>query len=110
MCQSPISTRTTLGRNHLASEVRPDPAPGLFLKHFIKDGYNPVLKLAVVGVGDDEISYTIHTARSQTGPGGGELSKVGVSETFDEVFFDSAGGGDDGGDVVMLNEIAKGLS
>ncbi len=38
---------------------------------------------------------------------GGEAAEVGGAETFDEVFFDAAGRGDDGGDVFVFDEVAE---
>lgn len=34
-----------------------------------------------------------------------KVGEVGLSETFDEVFFDAAGGGDEAGDVFVFDEV-----
>jgi len=38
---------------------------------------------------------------------GGEAAEVGGTEAFDEIFFDAAGCGDDGGDVLVFDEVAE---
>ena len=77
------------------------------MEHGVEDGDYPVFEGAVVAVGDYEVADSVHTFGSKTGSRRGEGSEVGVSEAFDEVFFHSAGRGDDGGDMVMLNEVAE---
>jgi len=38
---------------------------------------------------------------------GGEAAEVGGTEAFDEIFFDAAGCGGDGGDVLVFDEVAE---
>lgn len=78
---------------------------GFFLlrEHGVEDGDDPVFKGAVVTVGHDEVADSVHALRTQGGAVGVEGGEVGWSKTFDQVFFDAAGGGYDGGDVPVLD-------
>lgn len=83
---------------------------GSFLlgEHLVEDGDDPVFEGAVVVVWDDEVADAVEALGAEGGAGGGEGGEVGRGEAFDEVFFDAAGGGDDGGDVFVLDEVAEG--
>ena len=85
-------------------------AAGGFLlgEHGVEDGEEPVFEGAVVAVGDDEVADAVEAAVAEGGAVGGEGGEVGGCEAFDEVLFDAAGGGDDGGDVGVLDEVAEG--
>lgn len=100
--------------NHLArrpAKLGVGPARRLLLgKHRVEDGHDPVLEGAVVGVGHDEVADAVEALGAQRGAGGAEGGEVGRAEAFDEVFFDAAGGGDDGGDVPVLDEVAEGAA
>lgn len=82
----------------------------LLLQHRVEDGDDPVFEQAVVGVRHEQVADAIHALRSQGGAVGGEGAEVGGGEAFDEVFFDAAGGRDNGGDVPVLGEVAKGFA
>lgn len=82
----------------------------MFGKHCVKDGDDPIFEFAVVVVGDDEITDTIHAGFTQCGTVKVESAHVGRGETFDEIFLDPAGGCDNGGDVGMLSEVAEGFA
>ena len=82
---------------------------GLFLRafllqeHGVEDRDHPVFEGAVVAVGHDEVADAVHAFFSQGGAVGAEGGEIGWREAFDEVFFDAAGGGYDGGDVGVLD-------
>lgn len=79
----------------------------MFGEEGVEDGDDPVFEEAVVGVWDDEVADAVHAFLAQVGAVGGEAAEVGGAETFDEVFFDAAGRGDDGGDVFVFDEVAE---
>ena len=77
-------------------------------EHGVEDRDDPVFEGAVVAVGDDEVADAVHALFPQAGAVGAEGGEVGGREAFDQVFFDAAGGGDDGGDVGVLDQVAEG--
>ena len=77
-------------------------------EHGVEDGDDPVFEGAVVAVGHDEVADAVHALFAEGGAVGGEGGEVGGREAFDQVFFDAAGRGDDGGDVAVLDEVAQG--
>lgn len=79
----------------------------LLLQHFVEDGHDPVLKGAVVGVGDDQVTDAVEALAAEVGTGRAERADVGVAETLDEILLDAAGGCHDGRDVVVLDEPAE---
>lgn len=78
----------------------------LLREHGVEDGHDPVLKGAVVAVGHDEVADAVQALFPQGGAVGTEGGEVCGREAFDQVFFDAAGRGDDGGDVAVLDEVA----
>ena len=82
----------------------------MFGEHGVQDRDYPVFEEAVVVVWDDEVADAVEALGAEGGARGGEGADVGVCEAFDEVFFDAAGGGDDGGDVGVLGEVAEGAA
>jgi hypothetical protein len=82
----------------------------LLLEHLVKDGDDPVLEGAVVCVGDDEVADAVEALAAEFGAGGAEGADVGVCKTLDEVFLDTSGSGDNGGDVAVFNEPAEDAS
>ena len=85
-------------------------AMGRFLlgEHGVEDGHEPVFEGAVVAVGDDEVADAVEALGAQGGAVGAEGGEVGRREAFDEVFFDAAGRGHDGGHVRVLDQVAQG--
>ena len=81
---------------------------GFFLlgEHGVEDWDDPVFEGAVVAVGHDEVADAVQAFFAQGGAVGGEGGEVGRREAFDKVFFDAAGGCDNGGDVTVLYEVA----
>jgi len=77
-------------------------------EQLVQDRDHPVFEKAVVVVRDDEVADAVHACFSERGAGSGEGGYVGWGEAFDEVFFDAAGCGYDGGDVAVLDEVAEG--
>ena len=90
---------------------RPDLARrGLLRKHGVEDGHEPVLELAVVIVGDDEVPDAVHAALAEVRAVEVEVCEVGRAEALDEVLLDAAGGGDEAGDVFVLDEVEDNLA
>lgn len=98
-----------LARRPAKLGVRP-PRRLLLGEHRVEDRHHPVLEGAVVGVGHDEIADAVEALGAQRGAGGVEGGEVGRAEALDQVFFDAAGGGDDGRDVPVLDEVAEGAA
>jgi len=82
----------------------------LFREHRIQYWHEPVLELAVVVVRHDKISDTIHAASTQVCAIEREVGEVRLSETFDKVLLDAAGGGNDARDMSMLHEVQNNLT
>lgn len=82
------------------------PAGLLLLEHLVEDGDDPVLKGAIVGVGNDEVPDAVEALLAQVGARGAKGRHVRVAEALDQVLLDAAGRGDDGRDVLVLNEVA----
>jgi len=61
----------------------------------VKNWGNPVLKLAIVIVGDDKIAYSVHSFASQVRAIEIEVAQVGMPQAFDEILLDSARSSDD---------------
>lgn len=81
---------------------------GLLLReHGVENWHDPVFEGAVVIVGYNEVSNSVEAFGAQLGACSAEGAHVGVAEAFDEVFFDAAGGGHDGGDVVVLCQVPQ---
>lgn len=74
----------------------------LLVQHGVEDRDDPVFEEAVVVVGHDEVADAVLAFGAEIGARCAEGSEVGRRETFYEVFFDAAGGGDDGGYVCVL--------
>jgi hypothetical protein len=72
-------------------------------QHGVKDGGKPILKLAIVVVGNDEVSDPIHSALAQIGAVEIEISQVGFSETFNKILLDSTGGRDEGRHMLVFD-------
>lgn len=68
----------------------------LLLEHLVQNGNYPVLKGTVVGVGNDEVSYSVETLLSKIGTRGAEGAHVCVAQTLDEVLLDPTGSRDNG--------------
>ena len=84
------------------------PAAGLLLlEHGVEDGHDPVLKGAVVLVGHDEVADAVEALEAEALAVGAEGGHVGVAEALDKVLLDAAGGGDDGRDVLVLDQVAQ---
>lgn len=79
-------------------------------QHGVEDGQHPVLEGAVVVVGHDEVADAVQALCTQAGAGRGELAQVGRAQTLDEVLLDAAGRGDDGGDMLVLYQVAQRLA
>lgn len=75
----------------------------LLFEHFVEDGEQPVFEGAVIAVGDDEVADTVHALAAEGDAGCGEGAEVGWGEALDEILLDAAGGGDDCGDVFVLD-------
>lgn len=82
----------------------------LLFEHLVEDGHYPVLKLTIVGIGDDEVAYAVEALASQTGALELEAAHEGRGQALDEVLLDATGGGDDGRDVAVLDEVAQGAT
>lgn len=67
----------------------------MFREHGVEDGNDPVFEEAVVVVGHDEIADSVEAFGTELRAGRGEGAHVGVAEAFYQVFFYSAGRGDD---------------
>lgn len=78
--------------------------------HLRQNRHHPVLKLAVIAIGNDQIADAIHALFAQRCAGKCEGAEKSGCEAFDQVLFDAAGGGDDGGDVFVLDEVAQGFA
>jgi hypothetical protein len=77
--------------------------------HLIEEGHDPVLKLAIVVVRDEQVSDPVQPPPPQSCAVVVELapgSEEGRTETLDQVFLDAACGGDEARDVVVLDEEA----
>lgn len=83
-------------------------AGDLLREQRVEDGDDPVFEEAVVCVWDDKVADAVHALFPEVGTVGGEAAEVGGAEAFDDIFFDAARCGDDGGDVVVLDEVAEG--
>lgn len=74
----------------------------------VEDRHEPVFKGAVVAVWHDEVADAVEALCAEGGPRCREGGEVGGREALDQVLFDAACCGDDGGDVPVLHEIAEG--
>jgi hypothetical protein len=61
----------------------------------VKNWGNPVLKLAIVIVGDDKIAYSVHSFASQVRAVEIEVAQIGMPQAFDKILLDSARSSDD---------------
>ena len=59
------------------------------MQHPVQDGRQPVLKHAVVVVGNQEVADAVDTLAAQLTSRQGELAQVRGSQTLDEVFLDA---------------------
>jgi len=75
----------------------------LFSQHSIQDGCEPILEFTVIIVWNDEVSNTVHTTLPQFSAIEMEICQVGLSEAFDEIFFDAACCRDKDRDMFVLN-------
>ena len=82
----------------------------LFLEHLVKDGNHPVLELAVVVVGHDEVTYAVHTSLTEVCAIEVEVGEVRLAKTLDVVFFDASCGCDYTSDVLVLGQIENNLA
>ena len=81
------------------------PTSLLLGEHRIQYRNKPVLKFAVVVVRHDKISDTIHAASTEVCAIKRKVGQICLSETFNKVFLDAAGGGDEARDMSMLDEV-----
>ena len=79
-------------------------------KQAVQDRNQPVLERAVVVVWDDEVADPVHALFAQSRAGHAEGAEVRLGQAFDEVFLDAAGRRHDGGDVLVLDEVADRLA
>jgi hypothetical protein len=79
----------------------------LLVEHLVQDRNHPVLKLAVVGVGNHEVADAVESLLAELGAGGVEGRQIGVAQALNEIFLDAARRRDDGGDVLVLDEPAE---
>lgn len=78
----------------------------LFGNESIENRNYPVLKGAVVAVGNDEVADTIEALGTKTSSWGRETAQISGSKTFNKVLFYTTGSCNDCGDMLMLNQIA----
>lgn len=86
------------------------PALLLLREHRVEDGGQPVLELAVVVVGHDEVAYAVHAPPAEVRAVHAEVGEVRLAEAFDEVLLDPTGGGHDRVDVLVLDEVQDDLA
>lgn len=79
----------------------------LLFQHLVENRDDPVFESAVIVVWDNEITDAVQTLLAQVGAWGAEGSHVCVAETFDEVLLNATSSGDDGGNVLVLNQPAE---
>ena len=72
----------------------------------VEDGDEPVFEGAVVAVGHDEVADAVHARGAEAGSGRAEGAEVGGRKAFDQVFLHAAGCCHDGGDVLVLHQVA----
>lgn len=90
---------------------RPDGATiFLFKQHLIQDRGEPVLKLAVVIVRNNEVANTIHALLPKSSTVQIEVSEVCLSQTLDEVFFDTASSRHNSRDHLVFGKIQDDFS
>ena len=77
----------------------------LLLEHLVEDGHEPVLELAVVIVGHNQVPDAVHAAAPQVRTVHVEVSEVCLTQAFDEVFLDTPCRGDNRADVLVLDEV-----
>lgn len=58
---------------------------GLFQQHLVEDRHDPVLELAVVVIGHQQVSYPVKSSGPQQRSGQSEVASVGWRKAFDEV-------------------------
>lgn len=81
----------------------------LFVHHLIEDGHDPVFKLAVVVVRDEEVADAVQAPPAESCAVVVEFAVRGEerrTEALDQVFLDPTCGGDETVDVVVLDEEA----
>ena len=81
----------------------------LLVQHAVQDGQQPVLECTVIVIGHKQVADAVEAAGPQIGPDCCERSQVRRGQTLDQVLFDPARRGDDGGDVTVLDEEPQGL-
>ena len=79
-------------------------------KQAVQDRNQPVLERAVVVVWDDEVADPVHALFAQSRAGHAEGAEVRLRQALDEVFLDAASRRHDGGDVLVLDEVADRLA
>ena len=85
-------------RPHLASRL-------LLLEHLVQDRDQPVLELAVVVVGDDEVADAVHASATEICAIEIKVGEVGLSQAFDKVLFNAASRSDEGSDMLVLDKV-----
>lgn len=76
----------------------------LFFEHFIQNGHDPILELAIVIIGYQQISDPVDALISQRPSVQSEIADESRGQTLDEVFFDAAGRGHDTVDHGVLGQ------
>lgn len=82
----------------------------LFLSHALQDRHDPIFKLAIVVIGNDQVSNAVHAPFPKRRAIKCKVAEVGVAEAFDEIFLDPARGGTDSGDELVLDEEQQNLA
>ncbi len=83
----------------------------LLVQHAVEDGYDPVLKGAVVAVGHVQVADAVDAALAQRGARmAREGAQVRRRQALDQILLDAAGCRHDGRHVPMLHEVAKRLA
>ena len=79
----------------------------LLLLHNVQHGHDPVLELAVVVVGHQQVADAVEALLTKFGTLEREIPEVGWRQTLDEVFLDAARGGDQHVDHFVLDEVPE---
>ena len=82
----------------------------LLLKHVIEDRHDPVFEVAVVVVGNNEVSSAVQALQTEVTAVQIELADVELAHAFDEVLLDSSARCDNHIHQMVLHQVVNDLS
>lgn len=82
----------------------------LLIGHLLEDRHHPVLELAVVIIGDQEVASAVDSLGAQVAALELEVSHKGGRQALDEVLLNTTSCGDEAVHEAVLNEEADGLA